>query len=218
MSMVGGLLVIVSLILFINVFIRLYKHLRKDDNMLAKTTAIRAITAIVLFLIGGIMLEDIYENVEGEKQDESAEMDDVQEFDVTSENDIKNLIINMLGETTNTGEERVEGVVYNEVDTDPYIGLNLHSDENVTAKLARSGMLRDTLKIMETLRDNGYSGKFYVDWRLPLTDKYGNTEPGKVMSINISAENFSKINFDNFDYLNLPDIADGYFEHPGFSD
>src|SRR5690625_7653686 len=72
-------------------------------------------------------------------------------------------------------------------------------------------MLKDTLKIMETLRDNGYAGKFYVDWRLPLTDKYGNTEPGKVMSINISAENFSKINFDNFDYLNLPDIADGYF-------
>src|SRR5690625_1826133 len=104
MSMVGGLMVIVSLILFINVFIRLYKHLRKDDNMLTKTTAIRAITAIVLFLIGGIMLEDIYDNVEEEKQDESAEMDDVQEFDVTSENDIKNLIINMLGETTNTGE------------------------------------------------------------------------------------------------------------------
>lgn len=218
MSMVGGLLVIVSLILFINVFIRLYKHLRKDDNMLAKTTAIRAITAIVLFLIGGIMLEDIYDNVEGEKQDESAEMDDVQEFDVTSESDIEKLIIDILGGTTNTGEKRVEGVVYNEVDTDPYIGLNLHSDENVTAKLTRSGMLRDTLKIMETLRDNGYAGKFYVDWRLPLTDKYGNTEPGKVMSINISAENFSKINFDNFDYLNLPDIADGYFEHPGFKE
>jgi len=217
MNMVGGLLVIISLILFINVFIRLHKHLRKDDNILAKTTAIRAITAIVLFLAGGILIEDVDENVEGEKQDESAEMDDVQEFDVTSESDIEKLIIDILGGTTNTGEKRVEKVVYNEVDTSPYIGLNLHADENITVKLARSGMLKDTLEIMKALNKEGYKGKFYVDWRLPLTDKYGNTEPGKVMSINISAEDFGKINYDGFDYLNLPNIAESYFEHPGFS-
>jgi len=217
MNMVGGLLVIISSILFINVFIRLYKHLRKDDNILAKTTAIRAITAIVLFLAGGILIEDVDENVEGEKQDESAEMDDVQEFDVTSESDIEKLIIDILGGTTNTGEKRVEKVVYNEVDTSPYIGLNLHADENITVKLARSGMLKDTLEIMKALNKEGYKGKFYVDWRLPLTDKYGNTEPGKVMSINISAEDFGKINYDGFDYLNLPNIAESYFEHPGFS-
>ena len=138
--------------------------------------------------------------------------------DVTSEKDIEKLIKELLGDTSNTGEKRVEKVVYNEVDTSPYIGLNLHADENITVKLARSGMLKDTLEIMKALNKEGYKGKFYVDWRLPLTDKYGNTEPGKVMSINISAENFSKINFDNFDYLNLPDIADGYFEHPGFKE
>src|SRR5690625_2238559 len=105
MNTVGGLLVIISLILFINVFIRLYKHLRKDDNMLAKTTIIRATTAIVLFLAGGILIEDTDETAAGEKQDEPVEMGDVQEFNVTSENDIEKLIIDMFGVTTNTGEK-----------------------------------------------------------------------------------------------------------------
>src|SRR5690625_206032 len=109
MNTVGGLLVIISLILFINVFIRLYKHLRKDDNMLVKTTLIRAAIAIVLFFVGGILIEDADETAAGEKQDEPSGMDDVQEFDVTSESDIEKLIIDILGGTTNTGEKRIEG-------------------------------------------------------------------------------------------------------------
>src|SRR5690625_6831806 len=78
--------------------------------MLVKTTIIRATTAIVLFLAGGILIEDTDETAAGEKQDEPVEMGDVQEFNVTSENDIEKLIIDMFGETTNTGEKRVEGV------------------------------------------------------------------------------------------------------------
>lgn len=224
---IGGLAVLMSFAFFVNVFIRLYKHLRKVDGIDVKTTLKRVAIAVGLFIGGGAMLGtaddgaevvtreiDAKEEIKEEKEEDGKE----KKVDVTSEKDIEKLVNELLGNTSNTGEKRVEKVVYNEVDTSPYIGLNLHADENITVKLARSGMLKDTLEIMKALNKEGYKGKFYVDWRLPLTDKYGNTEPGKVMSINISAENFVKINFDSFDYLNLPDIADGYFEHPGFSD
>ena len=255
METIGGLAVLISLAFFVNVIIRLYKHLRKVDGIDVKTTIKRVVIAVGLFIVGGAMLgtaddgaevasseinakEEIKEEKEkpepekkeekpkegakdkkakGEKKKEAPKKEE-KKVDVTSEKDIEKLVNGLLGDTSNTGEKRVEKVVYNEVDTSPYIGLNLHADENITVKLARSGMLKDTLEIMKALNKEGYKGKFYVDWRLPLTDKYGNTKPGKVMSINISAEDFGKINFDKVDYLNLPNIAESYYEHPGFSD
>lgn len=220
METIGGLAVLISLAFFVNVIIRLYKHLRKADGIDGKTTIKRAAIALGLFIVGGALINMADDGAEVAEEEIKEEKEAVKEkkVDVTSEKDIEKLINELLGDTSNTGEKRVEKVVYNEADTSPYIGLNLHADENITVKLARSGMLKDTLEIMKALNEEGYKGKFYADWRLPLTDKYGNTESGKVMSININAENFAKINFDSFDYLNLPDIADGYFEHPGFSD
>src|SRR5690625_1500029 len=216
---IGGLVVLMSFAFFVNVFIRLYKHLRKVDGIDVKTTLKRVAIAVGLFIVGGALIGAADDGVEVAEEEIKEENGAVKEkkVDVTSEKDIEELVNELLGNTSNTGEKRVEKVVYNEVDTSPYIGLNLHADENITVKLARSGMLKDTLEIMKALNKEGYKGKFYVDWRLPLTDKYGNTEPGKVMSINISAEDFGKINYDGFDYLNLPNIAESYFEHPGFS-
>ena len=217
---IGGLVVLMSFAFFVNVFIRLYKHLRKVDGIDVKTTLKRVAIAVGLFIVGGALIGVADDGVEVAEEEIKEEKEAVKEkkVDVTSEKDIEKLVNELIGDTSNTGEKRVEKVVYNEVDTSPYIGLNLYADENITVKLARSGMLKDTLEIMKALNKEGYKGKFYVDWRLPLTDKYGNTESGKVMSINISAEDFGKINFDKVDYLNLPNIAESYYEHPGFSD
>lgn len=216
---IGGLAVLVSLAFFTNVIIRFYKHLKKDEGVVVKTTLKRTAIALGLFIVGGIMIGTPDDGIEVASSEIDAKVEEEEEkkVDVTSEKDIEKLVNELIGDISNTGEKRVEKVVYNEVDTSPYIGLNLHADENVTVKLARSSMLKDTLEIMKALNKEGYIGKFYVDWRLPLTDKYGDTKPGKVMSIDISAEDFEKINFDKFDYLNLPDIAESYFEHPGFS-
>lgn len=220
MGTIGGLAVLISLAFFVNVIIRLYKHLRKVDEIDVKTTLKRVAIAVGLFIGGGALIGAADDGVEVAEEEIKEDKEAVKEkkVDVTSEKDIEKLVNELLGDTSNTGEKRVEKVVYNEVDTSPYIGLNLHADENITVKLARSGMLKDTLEIMKALNKEGYKGKFYIDWRLPLTDKYGDTKPGKVMSINISAEDFEKINFDKVDYLNLPNIAESYFEHPGFSD
>src|SRR5690625_5086845 len=219
MGTIGGLAVLISLVFFVNVIIRLYKHLRKVDGIDVKTTLKRVAIAVGLFIVGGALIGAADDGVEVAEEEIKEEKEAVKEkkVDVTSEKDVEKLVNELLGDTSNAGEKRVERVVYNEVDTSPYKCLNLHADANSTVKLARYGMLKDKLEIMKALNKEGYKGKFYVDWRLPLTDKYGDTAPGKVMSIDISAEDFEKINFEKVDYLNLPEIADGYFEHPGFS-
>lgn len=233
MGTLGALLVIIAFILFINVLIRVIKIIRKkNEGVSRKDTAIRAGVAFILFTVG-MAVTPVDDNIEAENndkekektseevvvedKDEEKEAVDEDTYDITSESDLERLVIDILGDTTNTDEKRVEDVVYNEFDDDPYIGLKLNANENVTTKLSKSGILKDTLDVMKSLNDEGYEGKFYVDWRLPLTDKYGETKLGKVLSIRITAEDFAKINFESVDYNRLPDIAESYFEHPDFS-
>src|SRR5699024_1173979 len=148
--------------------------------------------------------EDSSDEKEVKKKKEEVKKEDKKKNDITDEEYLKQLVNDTIGGKANTKEKRVEDVTYNEIDAHPYIGLNLHADENLTLKLTRAGMLKHSTEIMEALHKEGYEGKFYVEDRLPLTDNSGNVKPVKVMSIDLTAEDFTKINFDNFNYNNLP--------------
>lgn len=226
METIGSILIIIALILLVGLIANVYFAIKKKKVYLGKKhSAIAVFIAFVLMFSGAAMLPEVDKSAEeaNKKREEvaanaKAEEDAKNTYDITSESDIERLVNDLLGDTTNTDEKRVERVIYNELDDSPYIGLNLHANENVTNKLTRGGILKNSFEIMKALHEQGYAGKFYVDWRLPLTDSYGNTEAGKVLSIDITAEDFAKINYDDFLYENLPNIAESYFEHPGFSE
>lgn len=224
MEILGVALLITAVVVFIIVLIRAFKTFKAKEKKLDRNTLMLAGVASIFFIVAVVVMpETEYEKESNKKREEAAanakaEEDAKNTYDITSESDIERLVNDLLGDTTNTDEKRVERVIYNELDDDHYIGLNLHANENVTNKLTRGGILKNSFEIMEALHEQGYAGKFYVDWRLPLTDSYGNTEAGKVLSIDITAEDFAKINYDDFLYENLPKIAESYFEHPGFSE
>lgn len=224
MEILGGALIFAAAVVFIIVLIRAIKAFKAKDKKLDRNTLMLAGVAAVFFIVVVVVMpETDYEKETNKKRAEDRAQAQAEEvakntYDITSESDIERLINDLLGDTTNTDEKRVERVIYNELDDGSYIGLNLHANENVTNKLTRGGILKNSFEIMEALHEQGYAGKFYVDWRLPLTDSYGNTEAGKVLSIDITAEDFAKIDYDDFLYENLPKIAESYFEHPGFSE
>src|SRR5690625_3088162 len=64
METIGGLAVLISLAFFVNVIIRLYKHLRKADGIDGKTTIKRAAIALGLFIVGGAMLGTTDDGIE----------------------------------------------------------------------------------------------------------------------------------------------------------
>lgn len=61
---IGGLAVLISLVFFANVFIRLYKHLRKVEGVDVKTTLKRVAIAVGLFIVGGLLLDTADDGVE----------------------------------------------------------------------------------------------------------------------------------------------------------
>lgn len=64
MGTIGGLAVLISLAFFVNVTIRLYKHLRKVDGIDVKTTLKRVAIALGLFIVGGALINAADDGVE----------------------------------------------------------------------------------------------------------------------------------------------------------
>ncbi|MBG9520211.1 MULTISPECIES: hypothetical protein [Bacillus cereus group] len=75
----------------------------------------------------------------------------------------------------------------------------------------------DTTRILKKLSKEKEIQKVIFVWRAELTDTYGNTESNPVMKMNIDRENLDKINFDNFMYKNIPNVAQDYWEHPAYN-
>src|SRR5690625_3640423 len=116
METIGGLAVLISLAFFVNVIIRLYKHLRKVDGIDVKTTLKRVAIAVGLFIVGGALIGVADDGVEVAEEEMKEEKEAVKEkkVDVTSEKDIEKVVNELLGDTSNAGEKRIEKGVYSE--------------------------------------------------------------------------------------------------------
>lgn len=56
--------------------------------------------------------------------------------------------------------------------------------------------------------------KVNINMYMTLTDTYGNKQDVNISNFEISQEKLSKINFKNFDYMNLPNVADRWWTDP----
>lgn len=109
------------------------------------------------------------------------------------------------------GKEAIVSVEYNEADGEAIVKVREDS-------FWSAGSLRETLYVnaadllkalhkidgLQTVNLQAYS---------PLTDKYGNTEDGLIMTTQFYSETLAKINYDNLNPKNIPDIADIHWQH-----
>lgn len=93
--------------------------------------------------------------------------------------------------------------------------IKIKSD--LTPGMMRTSTLSSTTKLLKELKNVAELKSVDVNVISSLTDQYGNSSDDKVMSISVSRAVIDKINYDNFNYKNLPDIADDYWEHPAMS-
>lgn len=85
-------------------------------------------------------------------------------------------------------------------------------EEILSSKTAKKEMLIKTKDILKNIADKDMEF-ISIEWQVELTDKLGNKEYGPVIRLDLSKETLDKINWDNFDYNNFPDIADDYWQH-----
>ena len=74
-------------------------------------------------------------------------------------------------------------------------------------------MLMQAADILESLQSRDDIGRVTLFWAFPLVDAYGNTSTETVMKATFYKDTISKINFDNFDYNNIPVICDDFYQH-----
>lgn len=203
----GGFLGAASLVLFIIVVVRAIRS-KKNERIKLKNTLIMTGIAAALLLLSVAIIPTGSDQA-GEASGESEEVDNKKEL--THEEEYAELANEVLGVETNTEENRVESVKYFEDDDESIVNFKLNADENLTSKLMRKGILKDSAELLEGVSKKGFDGDVNIMWSLPIDG-----ENTKVMTLDIDEEIFSGMDFDKLDYNDLPDIAKDYFEHPGF--
>lgn len=147
------------------------------------------------------------EETAASKDEENTVENEVKEL--TTEEKIEEIVVDILGAKTNTKKERIEEVQILE----DYANIHIHGDENLTADLAKRGMWRDSIKLIEKLATIEDIRVFHIVWYAELVDAKGNTSDRKVMQLEFPRDVIEDINFENVDYNNAPKIATFYWQH-----
>src|SRR5699024_11259217 len=101
-------------------------------------------------------------------------------------------------------ENRIDKVTY----FDFYTMLKIRAQDNLTANMIQRSMWIDAGDIFAALKDAKYDGTAAIMFMFEMTTQYGESKDAKVMSIELSPETLNKIEFDNFDVRNFPDVSD----------
>ncbi|MFS0861975.1 hypothetical protein [Fredinandcohnia sp. 179-A 10B2 NHS] len=126
------------------------------------------------------------------------------------------VINDVAGEKTNHDgeyEKRVHAVY-----PDPERNIvEVVADDNFSSNLIRTGILSDSTDIFKRVfSEREDVNSLLLTWQFPAQDKKGNEMRGILINIAMTKENADTINWDNFRYSNLPDVADTYAETPLF--
>lgn len=181
---------------------------------------------IVLFLAIGIIgniatgwegLEDEPEKVTTSSEKPAAKKEEPRK-ELTIEEQVNKIITDNIDDKNNMKKDRiVESKVVDLADGNRNIILTLNASENLSNKMTRQKMWIDSVKILEPLDALENIENISIEWLFPLVDQYGNEEDGRVMMFDMPKEVRDKINWKNFNNESIPNVSEGYFEHPALS-
>jgi hypothetical protein len=95
--------------------------------------------------------------------------------------------------------------------------LGWAADDNFSADLIRGGMQLDTVEVLKAIDESGIPYDWvYIGSTFAMQDQFGNASEMEVLTLAYSAETLDRINWDNFIFSNVFDIADTFVLHPEF--
>ena len=187
------------------------------------------IALAVVFIIGAISGDDeeidtaaetdnteIVDDVDAEDVEEEPE--EIEEVEEVEEEEPEETFANNFEKEANEvfGDKLVE------------VSVDLDGEEHlvkVTANLAggwnektmRDAFFTNVADLAESVSAEEFD-RLVVDGQASMQDKLGNAKEMKVLTVNLTKELITKINFDNFNPKDFPDVADAIFIHPAFMD
>lgn len=92
--------------------------------------------------------------------------------------------------------------------------IEMRGQESLTPKMTRNTWVdQSSLFFEDVFTKSNNIDALELTWSAELTDLKGNVSLDKVMEIKMTTENAGTIKWDNFDSRNLPQVADGFWEH-----
>lgn len=92
--------------------------------------------------------------------------------------------------------------------------VKVYAKDNVSEKYIKWGMWDNIKSATKALKDNKEIKTISYAVVLPLQDQYGNSKNEVVMKADFGEGTRNKINWDNFNSKNTPNVAENYWEHP----
>lgn len=102
----------------------------------------------------------------------------------------------------------------NKNDQNGHLLVRFKGSENLTNEMTVKGFLMDIRDLLKNLKSDSSVQTFAFNVTYPLVDNYGNESEDIVIKAEFSRETVDKINFDNFDFNKIPEVADEYWSHP----
>ena len=142
------------------------------------------------------------EQAKKEQKSKSETKDNSQ--NISPEENLKETIIKVIG------EENLE--TFNYVPDNNFALIKFKGSENLSSKMTVKGMYMDISNILKGIQKD-INVNVDVNVTYPLQDKYGNTSEDIVIKATFNSDTIKKINFDNFDYNDIPSVADEWWNH-----
>ena len=120
------------------------------------------------------------------------------------EEDLRKAIVKVVG------EENLE--TFNYVPDNNFALIKFKGSESLSSKMTVKGMYMDISNVLKGIQKD-INVKVDINVTYPLQDSYGNISEDIVIKATFNNETIKKINFDNFDYNNIPSIADEWWNH-----
>lgn len=122
----------------------------------------------------------------------------------STEEDLRKAIVKVVG------EENLE--TFNYVADNNFALIKFKGSENLSSKMTVKGMYMDISNVLKGIQKD-IDVNVDINVTYPLQDSYGNISEDIVIKATFNNETIKKINFDNFDYNNIPFIADEWWNH-----
>ena len=202
MQAISAFVILIAITLLIIGLIGAIKSVKRKERRVDKRAGVLLGVGFLLIIVGMVAMPS-EEQAEVTKESNPETDKEVDAEEITDEQRVINVIKDAIP------EKRIDDVNVRE----GFIGIKAIAADNLTTKLARSGMLLEATDVLERLKDANYNGDVSIMFSAEATNKHGEEFTMKVMSVDITAETLDRINFDNFNRGDLPDVADNYFEH-----
>ena len=101
--------------------------------------------------------------------------------------------------------------------TEHYVGITSKLGAGWNEKTMSDSFYNNVVAVVSGLQNEEFD-RLVFDATADMQDEYGNVKEMKVLTVNLTKETVDKINFENFQSSNLPNVADAIFVHPAFQD